>query len=142
MSDVRTTSLKVYDDIRVGGLLSRMRWAVYNHLFRCGPLTGAELDEQLRGAKGGRGHYHKRLSELRDIGVARELDARLCAVTGHHAIAWDVTANMPSKAVPKPRETLDSVRRDRDLLRRENRRLRSLLDGSRQGDLFASEITG
>jgi hypothetical protein len=95
---MRSTSIDAFQRIKTEGLLSKMRWLVYECLFQYGPLTGAELDERLRGKKGGRGHYHKRLSELKRQGLVREmLKKRECSVTGRLVYAWDVTANMPKE---------------------------------------------
>jgi len=92
---VRDTSAEAYWKILEDGLLANMALDVYGCLFKLGPLTGAELDEHLRGLKGGRGHYHKRLSELRDRGVVRECEKRECRVTGQNVITWDVTSALP-----------------------------------------------
>jgi hypothetical protein len=90
---MRSTSLKAYREIEASGLLSTMRWRVYRELFAHGPMTGQELDEAL--AHEGRGHYHKRLPELLERGVVATVGERPCRVTGHKAIIWDVTANLP-----------------------------------------------
>ncbi len=63
---VRDTSKRAYEQILAEGLLSTMRLNVYVELYKHGPMTAAELDERM----GGRRHEHKRLSELRDLGVA------------------------------------------------------------------------
>lgn len=91
---VRQTSIQAYEQIEASGLLSRVRWLVYAHLFRHGPLTGSELNNQM----GGRG-YHKRLSELERLRVARTVGRKNCAVTGRECEAWDVTANLPTGSV-------------------------------------------
>ena len=101
---MRSTSLEAYRQIEADGTLSAVRWAAYACLYEKGPLTGAELDDALKDT-GGRGHYHKRLPELRDRGVVAEVGKRSCRITGHEAIEWDVTDNLPnelSKKAPKP----------------------------------------
>jgi hypothetical protein len=100
----RSTSAETYRQIEADGTLSAVRWAAYTCLFKHGPLTGAELDDTLKDS-GGRGHYHKRLPELRDRGVVAEVGKRCCRITGHEAIEWDVTDSLPSelpKKAPKP----------------------------------------
>ena len=93
-TNMRDTSEAAFAHIKNSGLLSRMRWAVYEHLFKHGPLTGTELNEQMR--EFGRGHCHKRLSELKRVGVVREVEKRACSITGRVVYAWDVTSSIPS----------------------------------------------
>ena len=108
----RHTSTKVYRQIVAEGLLSKMRFAVYDLLYHDGPLTGAELDEMAYAA-GGRGHYHKRLPELRDLGVVREVGEQFCTVSGRKVIAWDVTAHLPiGAAVGKTKYLTQQEARD------------------------------
>ncbi len=89
---VRKTSFRAFSTILNQGLLSRIQELVYSSLYWHGPLTGAELNRQLSGSG-----YHKRLSELRDLGVVEELGEYRCEVTGHMVILWDVTDALPRK---------------------------------------------
>lgn len=91
---MRQTSLAAFNQIKADGTLSAVRFAAYQALFKYGPMTGAELDNSLK-SQGGRGHYHKRLPELRDMDVVAEVGRRKCRVTGHNAITWDVTPHLP-----------------------------------------------
>lgn len=110
----RRTSLEAYRIITGRGLLSPARDRVYRWLFDNGPATGSELNEALgegddkAGRRMGTG-YHKRLSELKDLGVVYEVRERRCRVTGRTAIAWDVTEIIPrtraARRVPNPRPT-------------------------------------
>lgn len=95
-SGMRDTSKAVFNQIKEDGTLSKMRWMVYEYLFLHGPLTGAELDEQLR-KQGGRGHYHKRLSELKRFDIVQETNKRACKITGRLVYEWDVTSRMPKE---------------------------------------------
>jgi hypothetical protein len=99
--ELRETSLEAYWTIRREGLLPRARFEVYERIAQRGPLTGAEIDEQLR-VGGGRGHGHKRLPELRRLGCIREVETRICRVTGRRAIAWAVTGRLPEEPQAKP----------------------------------------
>lgn len=83
----RITSLAAYRDQRDTGALTRTRREVYDVLATHGAMTGAELDARLT-ATGGRGHFHKRLPELRDAGYVEERGQRVCTVTGKRAIVW------------------------------------------------------
>lgn len=91
---VRQTSIQAYREIETKGLLGKIRWKVYAHLFVAGPLTGSELNRGL----GGSG-YHKRLSELEQLGVVRLAGKRPCTVTGMECETWDVTATLPTGTV-------------------------------------------
>jgi len=95
----RTTSIEAYRLIRDRGLLSRARLEVLEVLASCGPSTGAEIDERLREG-GGRGHGHKRLPELRRLGVVREAGTRECSVSGHRSIVWEATGRLPEEPDP------------------------------------------
>jgi len=87
---VRQTSIQAYQQIEANGLLSRVRWLVYAHLFHHGPLTGSELNSQMSGVS-----YHKRLSELERLGVVQTCGRRRCTITDMECEQWDVTANLP-----------------------------------------------
>ena len=78
-----------------------MRFLVYECLFEHGPLTGAEIDERLRGDRGGRGHYHKRLSELYALDLISDVKIRACSITGEQVTEWDVTSNLPKDSPAK-----------------------------------------
>jgi len=100
---MRDTSEEAFRAIKSDGLLSKMRQQVYEYLYHCGPATGAEIDRELKMVGGGRGHYHKRLSELERLGVAKRVGTRECKVTGRRAEMWDVTSSLPMKPPPKVR---------------------------------------
>ena len=91
---MRQTSIQAYKQIEANGLLSRVRWMVYSHLFHHGPLTGGELNRQMGG-----GGYHKRLSELESLGVIVGTGIRVCSVTGMKCEQWDVTCALPSGTI-------------------------------------------
>jgi hypothetical protein len=91
---IRQTSIQAYTEIESKGLLSKVRWKVYEHLFNAGPLTGSELNHDL----GGSG-YHKRLSELEQLGVVYLAGKRTCNITGMECETWDVTATLPTGTV-------------------------------------------
>jgi len=87
---VRLTSQKAYKAIRDNGLLSRMRFRVYEQLHNHGPQTGSEVNYSLRCGSG-----HKRLSELKELGVVEEIGTRPCRITGENAIVWAVNDRLP-----------------------------------------------
>lgn len=98
---VRQTSASVYHKINAQGLLSKMRLSVYNALYQHGPATAQEIFRHLRCDTNQSGRF----TELRDLGVIREVRVRPCSVTGHEVIEWDVTANLPNGKVNKKSPT-------------------------------------
>ena len=98
---VRRTSIETYYAIRDQGLLSRMRFLVYQCLFHHGPLTAQETFKRLRLESNQSGRF----TEMRDIGVIEELGERKCAVTGRNVIVWDVTDVLPLEAPSDRRPT-------------------------------------
>jgi hypothetical protein len=89
-----------YAEIKNNGLLSRMRWRVYDYLYHHGPLTANEIDAGLMGPAEVNPSYHKRLSELENAGTVREVGERACRISGRNCIEWDVTANLPNIVTP------------------------------------------
>lgn len=73
-----------------------MRMQAYVAVAEHGPITGTELDKIL-GDGSMDPAYSRRLSELRDAGVIREVGKRPCAVTGNLAIQWEITDQLPKK---------------------------------------------
>lgn len=95
----RDTSIAVYQQIEAEGLLSRMRWEVYHALFYHGPATAGELVKHCHCRHAA---VNARLTELRQMGVARETSERECRETGRTVIEFDVTAHLPSDYTPPP----------------------------------------
>lgn len=101
---VRETSIEVYHQIRDEGLLSAMRFAVYDAVFRYGPCTCSELCDRMKMLPS---NASPRLTELRDLGVVKELGTAPCPITGREVILWDVTDKLPqdvSRKHYKPRK--------------------------------------
>jgi len=92
---IRQTSIQAYREIEARGLLSKVRWLVYAHLYTHGPLTGSELNTQMGGVG-----YHKRLSELERLGVATTVGRKTCSITRRECELWDVTAYLPTGSIP------------------------------------------
>lgn len=99
---MRQTSVQTYSQIQANGLLSRMRWLVYDYLFRHGPATSREIDDGMRSPGEVRPSYHKRLSELERLGVACVVGEKVDS-TGHTAVLWDVTSALPAGVIAPSR---------------------------------------
>lgn len=128
-STTRATSLAVFEQIRAEGLISGARLRALTILVDAtSPMTGAELDAADQAHKGPsfRGHLHKRLPELRRIGVVVVADARECKVTGRRSSTWAVSGRLPSAPPSRPVPSLSRIA----VLEKENarqaRRIREL----------------
>jgi hypothetical protein len=104
------TSSAAYFQIEANGLLSRMRWIVYNDLAVNGPSTAGEVTSRLIGAHVGNPSYHRRLSELEELKVAHRTGTRPCSVTGYDAEIWEVIPNALPQGKIKPRVGLTPKR--------------------------------
>lgn len=102
---VRETSIKSYNTIKDNGLLSEKRWRVYDIVFNHGPLIGSKAAFIYKGKYGFGSNsetIRNRLTELRNMGVVREVGKALDQDTGMTVILWDVTKSVPIKFdVPK-----------------------------------------
>ena len=95
----RKTSIEVYHKIRNQGLLSRRRLEVYATVWEYGPMTSAEAFRVMNRNAPIKNitQSRARFTELRDLGVFEELGEKICSVTGHKAILWEVTDRLPIK---------------------------------------------
>lgn len=93
----RDTSIEAFNKIRDNGLLSKRRMQVYEYLFEHGPCTAKQVTGNLRQGLQDSGGYNTRLSELRRMGVVKEVDKIVCPESGQKVILWDVTSNMPTE---------------------------------------------
>ena len=118
----KRTSTEVWNKIQVNGWLRASQLAVYGYLFHNGPCTGQEVDEGLL-HQGKRGHFHKRLSELRRMGWVDVIGVRPCRITGNRVEAWDITTQEEPSAVVVYKTPLE-------IAREENERLQTELDAA------------
>jgi len=103
----RETSIQAYETIKYTNLLSKKRFAVYETLFKYGPLTATGIADRIPHNKSPSVGFnvHARLCELRDRGVVQELGVIECPFTKMKVINWDVTPNLPKnpEQTKKPR---------------------------------------
>ena len=97
MTNVRDTSIEAYNKIKADGLLSRLRFDVYDIIFHHGPMTQGECWRDYFNHARQRHSVAPRFAELKRHRVIREVGNRPCGVTGMTAILWDVTSNLPEK---------------------------------------------
>jgi hypothetical protein len=99
----RNTSIEVYHQIESEGLLSKLRFLVYDIIFKKGPLTIAEASSFA--SKIDSRSISPRFAELQKRGVITTIGRKFCSVTGREVILWDVTNNLPIK-LEKPTKIL------------------------------------
>ena len=101
---IRTTSAEAYYEIKNKGLLGKMREQVYDTVYHYGPMTSAEAYLKMIEGKPVKSisQSRARFTELRDMGVLKEMVPKKCSVTGKRAIVWDITGNLPTE-LPKKR---------------------------------------
>lgn len=98
----RETSIQAYNQIKDEGLLSALRFQVYESLIENGSMTAQESWHYLRDKAARRGEARingitPRFSELRELGVVYEKTVRPCKITKRNAIEWEVTDQLPVK---------------------------------------------
>ena len=88
----RQTSIDCYNQIKIDGSLSKMRFKVYSALLSMGkPSTTREVYEAMNVIK----QEATRFTELRKLGVIYEVQNRRCTITGRTSIEWDLTDKLP-----------------------------------------------
>lgn len=92
---MRKTSIDVYHKIKENGLLSKMRWEVYDCLYQHGPLSQNETSYKLRGRLDW--GINPRFSELEKMGAIEAVGERSDRYTNNNVLIWDVTDSIPIK---------------------------------------------
>lgn len=92
----RLTSIEAYNKVKESGLLSRLRLKVYKILCEHGALTANEM-RMFGSSDSNSGVFSTRLSELERMGVVRTIGTRKCKTSGHNALVWEITYDLPTK---------------------------------------------
>lgn len=92
--NARQTSIDCYNEIKANGLLSKRRLQAYQCMLNLSPCTAGELEKEFNEKYGLRGVW-KLLSQLRDMGVVKEVSERDCRITKRNVIEWDLTDRLP-----------------------------------------------
>ena len=106
---VRETSIEAYNKIKANGLLRQVQLETYSIFFESGPLTTNEMLQiaaKKRGSSSYRGlaSLQKAVRRLCHLGVLKELEKRVCLVTGNNALEFDVTNKLPVEPLKKKKE--------------------------------------
>ena len=91
----RQTSIDCYTQIKQEGLLSKMRFKVYEGILKNAPCTSAEVLSTLLSKNSAITSSRARFTELRELGVIYEVQNRKCTITGRTSIEWDLTDRLP-----------------------------------------------
>jgi len=113
----RQTSIDCYNQIKEEGLLSKMRFKVYESILTNAPCTSAEVLSTMLSKNSAITSSRARFTELRELGVIYEVRNRKCTITGRTSIEWDLTDRLPIKIKntnktkqQKKNEALESLR--------------------------------
>jgi hypothetical protein len=91
----RQTSIDCYNQIKTEGLLSKMRFKVYEAILKKAPCTSAEVLSTMLSKNSAITSSRARFTELRELGVIYEVQNRQCTITGRTSIEWDLTDRLP-----------------------------------------------
>ena len=121
---MRKTSIDCYNQIKQEGLLSKMRFKVYEAILKNAPCTSAEVLSTLLSKNSAITSSRARFTELRELGVIYEVQNRKCNITGRTSIEWDLTDNLPvnKKNIKKTKKqrTEDALNSLRELYKNKN----------------------
>jgi hypothetical protein len=85
--------------------LPKRRAEAYELVYRFGPATAAEIVSRANlhshGGRGMAGNLHARLNELVEQDVVSVTQTRICAITGHDVMEFDITGRGPNGPVKR-----------------------------------------
>ena len=92
---MRQTSIDCYNQIKEQGLLSNMRFKVYEAILKKAPCTSGEAFATMTTKENQISQSRARFTELRNLGVIYEKGEKQCSITGRNVIEWDLTDRLP-----------------------------------------------
>ena len=131
-NQVRETSIEAYHKIKETGLLTRLRWVVYDYLFHNGPKTQRQAVQDLSNSFESNGTFSSRFAELKRMGAVKEVGKIKCDFTGKNVYLWDVTKELPKKLEKQETKAQIIARLERENaeLREEIAKLKGIRPGS------------
>lgn len=108
---MRQTSIETYHQIKAEGLLSDLRFAVYDVLYLHGPLSTGEIWSEFMPTFQ-RQSITPRIAELVDRCVVVKVGERDCRTTGRNVCIWDVTSSLPKEPIRKADNEATQIIRD------------------------------
>ena len=82
----RQTSIDCFNQIKEEGLLSNMRFKIYESILINAPCTSAEVLSTMLSKNSAITSSRARFTELRELGVIYEVQNRKCTITGRTSI--------------------------------------------------------
>ncbi len=99
---MRESSIQAYGIIVASGLVGESQQAVWRFLAgHPDGLTGRELESYMSTDGSTEVNAHKRLPELRDMGIVREMPPRRCSITSMIVSVWVALDAKPHEPPPK-----------------------------------------
>lgn len=114
----KPTSIETYHQIKDEGLLSKLRFYVYDIIYRNGPITISQMIRIASKDVTNTGSFTGRISELERMGLIGQHHIGPCPVTGREVIFWVTTDCLP-KTYEKPETKSEIIKR----LEKENKEL-------------------
>ena len=103
------TSGEAFADATASGTIADSKHKVLAALVMLSDATAAEVWAAMPARSMDKSKVSARLTELRDLGLVRELDPRVCSVTHHRAIVWEATGAAPGTVPRKRRQTAQAT---------------------------------
>ena len=97
--NTRQTSIDCYNEIKEQGLLSNMRFKVYEAILKKAPCTSGEAFATMTTKENQISQSRARFTELRNLGVIYEKGEKQCSITGRNVIEWDLTDRLPVNVI-------------------------------------------
>lgn len=93
MKNIRKTRAECYHQIKLNGLLSKMRFLIFEAVYNNEGSTAREIFNKCNLNTNQSGRF----TELRELGVIYEKGVKICSITGKKAISWGLTDKLPNK---------------------------------------------
>jgi len=115
--NTRQTSIDCYNQIKIDGSLSKMRFEVYEAIFMNAPCTSSEAMINRLNSSNVLSQSRARFTELRELGVIYEKGEKKCSITGRNVIEWDLTDRLPTNLKASTSTKKDRVNNTLNALR-------------------------
>jgi hypothetical protein len=130
------TSLDTYNKIKNDGLISKLRFYVYDIIYNNGPITISQMIRIAAKDVTNTGSFTGRISELERMGLIYNHHVGACPVTGRDVIFWVTTNCLPrtyqkqetkTEIIKNLNKTIDELKNRIDELEIKNKQINELL---------------
>jgi predicted transcriptional regulator len=128
--NARRTSIETYHAIKEEGLLSKLRFQVYDIIYKNQPITISEIIRRASREVTNTGSFTGRISELERMGVIESAYEGDCPITGRNVNFWVTTNELPKKLEKEKTKTeiIKELIEDRDYWKSECLKVRKELE--------------